>query len=225
MGHPLVLIVEDHPMMVDALIANLSQCLPGATFIQAGNLAQGLKELALQPHVDVLLLDLNLPDAQGLLTLQTFCNARPQGAMLVFSGVECNDVIDMCVANNVVFLSKTESAICICDKVLKILQCVDRDFSISSHPPVCVANEPDPQRMQWLSERQLHVLSHLARGKSSREVASALGIEESTVRTHQIAIYQRLGVKNKTQASAVYWQWAHRLGQRDLHSTVGDEIH
>ena len=78
MGRPLVLIVEDHPMMVDALTANLSQCLPFASFLQAGSLAQGLKALALHPHIDMLLLDLNLPDAQGMQTLETFCNApRP----------------------------------------------------------------------------------------------------------------------------------------------------
>lgn len=225
MGRPLVLIVEDHPMMVDALTANLSQCLPFASFLHAGSLAHGLKALALQPHIDVLLLDLNLPDAQGMQTLETFCNARPQGALLVFSGVESTDVIEMCLANNVAFLSKSESSTSLCDKVRQLLQSVDSDFSTSVHSTQCVANEPDPQRMQWLSERQWHVLSQLAKGKSSREVALALGIEESTVRTHQNAIYQRLGVKNKTQASAVYWQWAHRLGRSDAHVTVGDEVH
>jgi DNA-binding NarL/FixJ family response regulator len=77
---------------------------------------------------------------------------------------------------------------------------------------VLKARETPALAMQTLSPRQLHVLAELARGKSSREIAQHFGVEESTVRTHQNVIYQRLGVKNKTQASAIYWQWSHSLG-------------
>ena len=55
--------------MVDALCANLRELIPTAQFIQAGSLAHGLQLLAQYPQVDLLLLDLNLPDAQGLQTL------------------------------------------------------------------------------------------------------------------------------------------------------------
>jgi nicotinate-nucleotide pyrophosphorylase (carboxylating) len=74
------------------------------------------------------------------------------------------------------------------------------------------AREAEPQPLYLLSDRQLRVLSELARGKTSREIAQQLGIEESTVRTHLNVIYQRLDVKNKTQASSMYWRWSHALG-------------
>ena len=66
MRDPLILIVEDHPMMVDALCGNLRELIPTAQFFEAGSLAHGLQLLAQYPQVDLLLLDLNLPDAEGL---------------------------------------------------------------------------------------------------------------------------------------------------------------
>lgn len=224
MRDPLILIVEDHPMMVDALCANLRELIPTAQFIQAGSLAHGLQLLAKYPQVDLLLLDLNLPDAEGLHTLQAFCNARPQGAILVFSALDHTDIADICLGNRIEFLSKAEPVTRWVDRVLQSLQDAVACASPGMPIAVSVANEPDVERIQWLSDRQLHVLSQLARGRRSREVATQLGIEESTVRTHQQMIYQRLGVKNKTQASAVYWQWVHRLGRPLDIASTGDDI-
>jgi DNA-binding NarL/FixJ family response regulator len=223
MRDPLVLIVEDHPMMVDALCAHLRELMATAVFIHAGSLAHGLQQLTSHPNIDLLLLDLNLPDAQGLQTLQAFCNARPHGAILVFSVVESSDVADMCLGSGVEFLSKTEPVTRLAEKVLHTLQHSVAARATEETVSKLVAHEPDIERIGCLSDRQLHVLSQLARGKRSRDVAMQLGIEESTVRTHQNSIYQRLGVKNKTQASAVYWQWAHRLGQPHVNTSADDE--
>ena len=96
MRGPLILIVEDHPMMVDALCAHLRELIPTAVFIHAGSLAPGLQQLALHQQIELLLLDLNLPDAQGVQTLQAFCNARPHGAILVFSVVDSKDTRQQC---------------------------------------------------------------------------------------------------------------------------------
>ena len=65
-----------------------------------------------------------------------------------------------------------------------------------------------------LSNHQRLVLSQLAHGKSCAEIAGQMHITESTVRSHMHAIYRRLGVVNKSQASTRYWLWAagHGLG-------------
>lgn len=214
MGHPKVLIVEDHPLMVDALCASLRELIPTVVFVHAGSVAQGLLQLQLHPSIDLLLLDLNLPDAQGIQTLRWFCDARPQGALLVFSVIDDTDIREACMRNRVAFLSKSEPVTRLIDQVLQVLQDASRQSAVTDTTAVCVAQEPEPEGIHRLSERQLHVLSQLARGKRSREIAVSLGIEESTVRTHQNHIYQRLGVKNKTQASALYWRWTHQLGRR-----------
>ena len=211
MQSPAVLIVEDHPMMVNALRASMQEVLSQAKFFHANSQAQGL---ALLEHYDdfaLVLLDLNLPDSQGVATLNAFCQARPSGALMVFSMVDDPAVEDMCLSNQVTYLHKSEPVSRLLDMVLQTLQTAVTFPDLPS-ATVLRARETPALAMQTLSPRQLHVLAELARGKSSREIAQHFGVEESTVRTHQNVIYQRLGVKNKTQASAIYWQWSHSLG-------------
>jgi len=211
MQSPTVLIVEDHPMMVNALRASMQEVLPQAKFFHANSQAQGLAWIEQRDDFALVLLDLNLPDSQGIATLNAFCQARPQGALMVFSMVDDPAVENVCLANRVTYLHKSELVSRLLDTVLQSLQTavVYPELACAT---VLKARETPALAVQTLSPRQLHVLAELARGKSSREIAQHLGVEESTVRTHQHVIYQRLGVKNKTQASAVYWQWSHSLG-------------
>jgi DNA-binding NarL/FixJ family response regulator len=211
MQSPAVLIVEDHPMMVNALRASMQEVLPQAKFFHANSQVQGLALFEQYDDFSLVLLDLNLPDSQGVATLNAFCQARPSGSLMVFSMVDDPAVEDMCLANQVTYLHKSEPVSRLLDMVLQTLQTAVAFPDLPS-ATVLSARETPALAMQTLSPRQLHVLAELARGKSSREIAQHFGVEESTVRTHQNVIYQRLGVKNKTQASAIYWQWSHSLG-------------
>ena len=211
MQSPTVLIVEDHPMMVNALRASMQEVLPQAKIFHANSQAQGLAWIEQRDDFALVLLDLNLPDSQGLNTLNAFCQVRPSGALMVFSMVDDPAVENACLANRVTYLHKSEPVSRLLDTVLQSLQTAVVYPKLAC-ATVLKARETPALAVQTLSPRQLHVLAELARGKSSSEIAQHLGIEESTVRTHQHVIYQRLGVKNKTQASAIYWQWSHSLG-------------
>ena len=211
MQSPAVLIVEDHPMMVNALRASMQEVLPHAKFFHANSQERGLALLEQRDDFALVLLDLNLPDSQGADTLQAFCQVRPSGALMVFSMVDDAAIESICLANRVTYLHKSEPVSRLLDTVLQTIQSVPSFESLAA-ATVLSAQESPTHGIYLLSPRQLHVLAELARGKSSREIAQHLGVEESTVRTHQSVIYQRLGVKNKTQASAVYWEWSHGLG-------------
>jgi DNA-binding NarL/FixJ family response regulator len=60
-------------------------------------------------------------------------------------------------------------------------------------------NQPEP--VEPLTERELEVLSHLGRGSSNKEIASALSITERTARTHVSNILGKLGLQSRTQAA------------------------
>ena len=60
-------------------------------------------------------------------------------------------------------------------------------------------NQPEP--VEALTERELEVLSHLGRGSSNKEIASALSITERTARTHVSNILSKLGLSSRTQAA------------------------
>ena len=94
-----ILIVEDHPMMVNALRDSMQEVLPQAKFFHANGQAQGLALIEQRDDFALVLLDLNLPDSQGLNTLNAFCHARPNGALMVFSMVDDPAVESVCLAN------------------------------------------------------------------------------------------------------------------------------
>lgn len=54
-----------------------------------------------------------------------------------------------------------------------------------------------------LTRREVEMLSHLAKGQSNKEIARALGLSPNTVKTHLANLYDKLGVKNRTQAVTV----------------------
>jgi DNA-binding CsgD family transcriptional regulator len=71
-----------------------------------------------------------------------------------------------------------------------------------------IANENAPEgggdaaaALATLSERELDVLRLLARGKSNKEVARDLDLQEATVKTHVTAVFRKLGVSNRTEAA------------------------
>jgi DNA-binding NarL/FixJ family response regulator len=209
---PLILLVEDHPMMAHALQSSLAAVLRGSRFLQANSAAEGLEAIKSQP-IDLLLLDLHLPDSKGLDTLNLFCAYRPTGPMMVYSMMHEKVLINACIANRVSYVCKSEPSVKLIDMVLESLN----DLSLSTNTVHEVPTEPLQANKHptfgCLSTRQLHVLSKLAQGLSGPEIALQLGVEQSTVRTHLHDIYRRLGVKNKTQAASLYWQWIRQFGE------------
>ena len=79
-----LLIVEDHPILADALRMNLLQLLPRVQCLLAYDLAQGLEMLLEHSPIDLVVLDLNLPDSQGIsiyrLVLMCNCGCAGTGA-------------------------------------------------------------------------------------------------------------------------------------------------
>jgi DNA-binding NarL/FixJ family response regulator len=203
---PRILIVEDHPLMADALRVQLQRHLPEVVCVQANSLQQGLLCLQAQGPFAMVLLDLNLPDSKGMATLDAFCASRSVGPMVVLTALDDEHLAQSCLANQVLFLSKSVSSAHLMAELLAALS------DALSCTPSHAAHEPEPDSIHQLSKRQRLVLAMLAQGKSRAEIAAELAISENTVRTHMSDIYQRLGVQNRTQASTRYVLWTQQHG-------------
>lgn len=210
MSHPRILIVEDHPLMADALRVHLHSLLLQMVCIHAHSLQQGLLCLQQAQGFALVLLDLNLPDSQGLDTLNAFCSARYTGAMAVVSVLEDPDVVQACLANNVTHISKSSTSFKMQAALLAALPKVSR---VADCPKDGMHwQENHPHLVDKLSPKQRLILAWLAKGKTTPEIARALHISDNTVRAHMNEIYQRLAVKNRTQASISYMLWTQQHG-------------
>ena len=192
-----LLIVEDHPILADALRTHLRLLLPAYQCLLAKDLAGGLELLQQHAPIAMVLLDLNLPDSQGIDTLNAFCERRAEGPMLVFSSFQAPSLKEICASNRVTLLPKSAPTARLMAVLLQTLS------AQSAGNPVFTAQrltDTSVDTVTTLSRHQHIVLSKLAHGKNCACIAHELQISEGTVRSHLHTIYLRLGVSNKSQA-------------------------
>ncbi|MFT3800563.1 MAG: response regulator transcription factor [Burkholderiaceae bacterium] len=223
------LIIDDHPMMRDAVAASLLTVDPTFDVVGVSSLEEGLAVLQKDDGVDLLFLDLNLPGVQGLQALEQLRLQHPGLPIVVVSGTvtpeEAIAAIDLGAmgfipktANREIFLGAFElvarGGVYVPPTVLGALR-RDHRTAPQPQPEVAVAEaaaEPaeeifDPD---FLSERQREVLGLLVKGLPNKLIARRLNIAESTVKLHVGALLRVLGVSNRTHAVIE----ASRLGLR-----------
>jgi DNA-binding NarL/FixJ family response regulator len=203
MPHPRILIIEDHPLMADAIAVSVQRCLPQAQCVMAHRLQTALEFLSSPMPWALVLVDLNLPDSQGLQTLYAVCELRSQGALMVLSALKDPEVQEACTANGVVFINKAMPSSAFLAVLLQALHQVLSSEAL----PLLAQEAPVSHGLPSLSTQQRLVLAQLSKGWTSRRIANQLQLSEATVRSHTREVLRKLGVKNRTQASQLYLQW------------------
>ena len=150
-----------------------------------------------------MLLDLNLPDTQGLHTLNAVCELRPQGALLVLSASQDPCIEAACLASGVTFVNKALPSSAFMSALLSAM------YQVLSVPLSGNIQESKSlhDRFQSLTTQQRLVLSQLSKGWTSRRIAQHLRLSEATVRSHTREVLRKLGVDNRTEATHRYLQW------------------
>jgi DNA-binding NarL/FixJ family response regulator len=203
MPHPRILIIEDHPLMADAIAVLVQSCLPQAQCVMAHRLQTALEFLSSPMPWALVLVDLNLPDSEGLQTLYAVCELRSQGELMVLSALHDPEVQEACTANGVVFINKALPSSAFLAALLQALHQVLG----SQAAPLLSQQAPISHGLQSLSTQQGLVLAQLSKGWTSRRIAHQLQLSEATVRSHTREILRKLAVENRTQASQLYLQW------------------
>ncbi|WP_140626848.1 response regulator transcription factor [Methylibium rhizosphaerae] len=209
-----VLLIDDHALFRDALALLITQKLPGLSLLQAGSMAEALQALQADPDVTLALLDLGLPDSQGLDSLARMHDAAPLVTVVVLSADERRETIIAAIeAGAAGFIPKTAQG-SVLDNALRVV------LDGGVYVPREALDAPGGQRFAGLlpaattpldlSPRQLDVLRLLIEGKSNKLICRELDLSESTVKTHLGAIFRRLDVNSRTQAVLA----AARLGLR-----------
>ncbi len=211
-----LLLVDDHRLFAQGLRLLLRELAPELEVDIAGTLAEALDRVRRERR-DAVLLDWHLPDADGLRSLPALLDTGQVGKVVVLSGDPHPDSIRRAIAAGAAgFIPKTYGS----DVMLAALQVALRGGiflppevlrpagETASEPPPAAAAAPPPakrlvdleSRFPGLTPRQADVYRAAARGLSNKLIARALGIEESTVKTHLSAVYATLGVSSRTQA-------------------------
>jgi DNA-binding NarL/FixJ family response regulator len=197
-----VLVVDDHPIVRQGLVAVLSDEPDLEVVGEAGSARQAL---ALLPRLrpDVVLLDLELPDLDGVESIPQLTAALPNVQILVFTAYDTDDrVLGAIRAGARGYLLKGASA----DEIARGIRTVSAGASYLE-PRVAstvLAEVAAPRRQTaLLSERERQVLRLVADGLPTKQIAASLSISERTVKFHVNSIFHKLGADNRAQAVAL----------------------
>lgn len=181
-----VLIVDDHPLVRGALMQQITSLLPMANVIAAGNADQARTAARQATKLDLVLLDFNLPDSDGLALLNEWRTTLPGVPVIVVTG-EAHVAQAVQDAGAAAFVPKSASESTLRDAIAQALR-------------IPGADDATRTALDMLTPRQQEVLRALVAGKSNLDIANHLDISEPTVKVHLTAIFKLLGVVSRTQA-------------------------
>ena len=198
------LVIDDHTLIREALRGLFGQLNPDTVLLEASDCAEAMCLVEQHPDLDLILLDLTLPDRDGFSMLAELREYHPTMAVVVLSGsIEQHDVNRALELGAVGYIPKTTSH----DVMLSALELV---FAGGMYiPPEILKHEPCPNGEDkdlrspfalGLTKRQAEVLELLAQGKSNKAIARTFGLAVPTVKNHITAILKALKATTRTEA-------------------------
>jgi DNA-binding NarL/FixJ family response regulator len=195
-----VVIADDHRLVLDGIKRALED---DGDFEIVGETQTGTQVLPLvgRTNPDLVLLDLRMPQMDGLACLDEIRRRHPDVKVVMLSASSSQDLIDTA-------LRRGASAY--------VVKTVDPDDlpgtlrqALEGNVHTAVGIE-DPERSGakalGLTEREVTILGALARGLSNDEIAKEFWVAPQTVKFHLTNIYRKLGVKNRTEATRLAYQ-------------------
>lgn len=196
-----ILVADDHALIREALQHLLRQVDPAAHIIEAPDCAGAREGVANHPDLDLLLLDLKLPDVGGFTLLNEFRADNPTLPIVVLSALEDPGTVREVLARGAMgFIPKSANN----DVMLSALRLVLSGGRYLP-PEILTGNSGDhdgPQSLEavHLTDRQREVMLLMAQGKSNKVICRELGLAEATVKIHITAILRALKVNSRAQA-------------------------
>ena len=205
-----ILVIDDHVLIRQAMQGVIRKLRRDAVVLEAASGAQTMDVIASHPDIGVILLDLSLPDRDGLSILAELRERLPTVSIVVLSAVQ--DPVNVVKALDLGargYIPKSAQS----DVILNALRLVISGGTYV--PPEILAGGELPNAMQrrltgdqthpspadmGLTERQLEVLALVMQGKNNKTICRMLDLAEPTVKNHVTAILKALQVTSRTEA-------------------------
>ena len=195
-----VVLVDDHPIVLDGIALILEEADDIRVTGRAMTIASA-REIVQRERPDVLVLDLGLPDGNGLQALQSFRALQSPPRIVVFTAYAGAARVAEALENGAdsYVLKGTPSS--------ELLRAIRTVATGKPYVPAALSAEivgalRDPGK-ERLTGRERQILTLMARGLANKEIARELGITERTVKFHVSEILARLAVSNRAHAVAV----------------------
>ena len=200
-----VLIADDHALFRDGLSVHLEQIDPKAVIFQAGNFSQALKIAGDEKKLDLVIMDLDMPDMNWEEAIKDIKEKSSDARFVIMSASEDNRNIRKSLEYGVCGYIPKRSETKVITGALKLIL----DGGTYLPPTVIEAgssagamskNGSSSANGKKLTNRQSQVLELVAQGLSNKQIAYEMGVSEATVKLHINALLRAVGATNRTQA-------------------------
>lgn len=184
-----VLLVDDHPLFRQALAATVAQVRAEVPVEQFETLAAVRASLEQEPEAALILLDLKLPDSQGIAGLLALKAHYPDIPVAIVSASDSTEMILTAIACGAAgFVSKAVG-------VAELSAAVEALLAGESWFP----ESPESDNRPTLSASQSRILDGVHRGLMNKQIAFELGLSEATIKYHLTGIFRVIGVQSRAQ--------------------------
>jgi len=186
-----VLLVDDHPLVLEGLKAILGTYGNIAVVGTAGYVRRGL-DIARTVQPRVVVLDINMPEVNGMDAIELFRREAPNARLLILSMHDSREYISTSVMHGASgYVLKDVSTE---ELVVAIEAVANGGTYFSSGVSAALLQRRMTSMMQPLTPREYSILLLIAAGHSNKHIAEALSIAAATVETHRKRIKKKLGV-------------------------------
>ncbi|URW76343.1 response regulator transcription factor [Sphingomonas donggukensis] len=197
-----VLIVDDHPLVRDGLRTVIAVAFDRTELFEASSIAEAVAIIEREGDFDIVLLDLNMPDAEGFSGLSMLRARFPSVPIVIVSGAVESGLVSAAIAHGAAgFIPKSLKRSAIVGAIQSILAgdiFLPDEFRLSDG----AGSETDDiaRRIETLTPQQTVVLGLVVAGKLNKQIAYDLDVSMTTVKAHVSAILAKLNVYSRTQA-------------------------
>ena len=205
-----ILVVDDHPLVRDAMSRVVAELAPAVEVLQAADCAGALATAGGASDIDLVLLDLDLPDTRGFEALERFRRDYPALPAVVVSMYHDGDTVREVIRRGAMgYIPKTCSKEIILGALRLVMSgavyvpsqaMVEDAGAADAQSPGRAARSLSELGELGLTPRQGQVLALMMRGCNNKQICRDLGLAERTVKLHVTAVLNTLRVSSRTQA-------------------------
>jgi DNA-binding NarL/FixJ family response regulator len=205
------LVIDDHPLFCEALSMTLARIYGSSGVVTATSLGEALERIAGGADPDAILLDLRLPDVEGLDGLIRLRGALPGAPVVVISSLDDPRLVAGALGAGAVGFIPKQAGRAEIEAAFARIWAGEIYTPPGYRPPAPEVAREGPgedavERLAQLTPQQARILELVCAGKLNKQIAYDLSIAEATVKAHITAILRKLGVQSRTQAVLVAQQ-------------------
>lgn len=194
-----ILIIEDHPIMISAMTMLVEEHFSPCTVYPARFFSQAM-EIVTNTKLDLVIMDIYVPEGGNTSMIKSMLNVQPSLPILVYTGrEEKTQAIAYVKAGADGFISKNAPE----EEMKQAIEMVlsgKKYFSTELWELVITnfagKNTTGINPIETLTKRERQIMEMVVTGKWTKQIADELDLKESTVSTHKLNIFQKMGVRN-----------------------------